>query len=156
MWTSRGPSFDYFHGWGCKAEAKFYNPNEKKLDSRTTSCFFIGYSEKSKGFKFYCLEAHTRVQETHNAMFLEDEDVSELVRDIFVFEEIKQSIESASQMDYKYVPILTRLPASNLDSDQEMDDTMVAQETQEMAEQSNTEGIQIQDQHAQVTDQLFV
>lgn len=40
MWTGRRPSCDYFNVWGCKDEASFYNPNEKKLDSRTTSCFY--------------------------------------------------------------------------------------------------------------------
>ncbi|TQD95507.1 hypothetical protein C1H46_018863 [Malus baccata] len=46
LWTRRRPSFNHFHVWGCKAEARFYNPNEGKLDSMTDSCFFIGYSEK--------------------------------------------------------------------------------------------------------------
>lgn len=70
-WTWRKPSFNHCHVWGCKAEARFYNPSEKKLDSRTTSCRFIGYSEKSKGFKFYCHRSHSHIMETHNAKFLE-------------------------------------------------------------------------------------
>ncbi|KAM1520296.1 hypothetical protein ACFX1Z_023006 [Malus domestica] len=44
---------------------------KKKLDPRTTSCRFIGYSERSKGFKFYCPNSHSRIMETHNAKFLE-------------------------------------------------------------------------------------
>ncbi|KAM1076159.1 hypothetical protein ACFX19_024122 [Malus domestica] len=50
------------------------------------SCYFIGYPEKSKGYRFYIPQGHTRIQETHNAAFLEDEDVSDLSRENFVFE----------------------------------------------------------------------
>ena len=71
-WTGRKHSFNHFHIWGCKAEARFYNPNEKKLDPRTTSCWFIGYPEKSKGFRFYCPNSSTRIMETNNAKFLEE------------------------------------------------------------------------------------
>ena len=79
MWTGKRPSFDHFHVWGCRAKARFYNPNEKKLDSKSNSCFFIGYSEKSKDFKFYYPQSHTIVQETYNAVFIEYNGVSNLV-----------------------------------------------------------------------------
>lgn len=69
-WTGR--NFNHFHVWGCKAEARFYNSIEKKLNPRTTSCTFIGYSEKSKGYKFYYSSNYLRIIETHNAKFLED------------------------------------------------------------------------------------
>lgn len=36
------------------------------------SCKFIGYSEKSTGYKFYCPNSYTRIQETHNAKFIEN------------------------------------------------------------------------------------
>ena len=53
---------------GCPAEARPYRPNEKKLDSRTISCYFIGYSERSRGYKFY--DPTTKVIfETGNARF---------------------------------------------------------------------------------------
>ncbi|RVW58917.1 Retrovirus-related Pol polyprotein from transposon TNT 1-94 [Vitis vinifera] len=34
---------------GCSSEVRIYNPQEKKLDPRTISGYFIGYAEKSKG-----------------------------------------------------------------------------------------------------------
>ena len=43
----------HLHIWGCLAEARPYRPHEKKLDLRTVSCYFIGYSERSRGYKFY-------------------------------------------------------------------------------------------------------
>jgi len=41
--------------WGFPTEVRVYNPQEKKLDSRTISGFFIGYPEKSKGIDFTVL-----------------------------------------------------------------------------------------------------
>ncbi|RVW49821.1 Retrovirus-related Pol polyprotein from transposon TNT 1-94 [Vitis vinifera] len=72
---------------GCPAEARPYKPNEKKLDSRTVSCYFVGYSERSRGFKFY--DPSTRsFFETGNAKFIEDVELSgrEPLRKV-VFEE---------------------------------------------------------------------
>jgi hypothetical protein len=37
------------------------------------SCHFIGYLEKSKGFRFYCPDKHTKFIEMRYAVFLEDE-----------------------------------------------------------------------------------
>ena len=53
LWTGRKPSLNHFRIWGCPAEVRPYKPYEKKLDSRTVSSYFIGYSERSTGYKFY-------------------------------------------------------------------------------------------------------
>ena len=37
------------------------------------SCHFIGYPERSKGYRFYCPDRHTKFIETRHAVFLEDE-----------------------------------------------------------------------------------
>jgi hypothetical protein len=37
------------------------------------SYHFIGYPEKSKGFRFYCPDRHTKYVEMRHAIFLEDE-----------------------------------------------------------------------------------
>ena len=58
---------------GGPAEAKEFNPNIRKLDPKTESCHFIGYPKKSKGFRFYCLDKHTKFAEMRHAVFLEDE-----------------------------------------------------------------------------------
>jgi len=55
LWIGQKPSLKHFHVWGCPAEARPYKPNEKKLDSRTVSSYFIGYSKRSRGYKFYDL-----------------------------------------------------------------------------------------------------
>ena len=65
------PSIRHLHIWRCPAEARPYRPNERKLDSKTLSCYFVGYAERSRGFKFY--DPTTRsFFETGNARFLED------------------------------------------------------------------------------------
>jgi hypothetical protein len=51
--TGRKPTLNYFHLWGCPAEARIFNPGQGKLDERTTSCHFIGYPDRSKGYRFY-------------------------------------------------------------------------------------------------------
>ena len=54
LWTGRKPSLRHLYIWGCQAEIRIYNPQEKKLDTRTISGYFIGYPEKSKRYMFYC------------------------------------------------------------------------------------------------------
>ena len=87
LWTNKKPSIRHLHVWGCPAKARPYKPNEKKLDSRTMSCFFVGYFERSRGFKFY--DPSTRsFFEIGNAKFIEDVELSgkEPLRKV-VFEE---------------------------------------------------------------------
>jgi len=75
LWTGKKPTLNYLHVWGCPAEAKKFNPNIGKLDPRTVSCHFIGYLEKSKGYRFYCPDRYTKFVETRHAVFLEDQMV---------------------------------------------------------------------------------
>ena len=46
------------------------------MDSRTISGYFIGYVELSKGYKFYCPSHSTRIVESKNAKFLENDLIS--------------------------------------------------------------------------------
>ena len=55
LWTRRKPSLRHLHVWGFLVEIRIYNSHEKKLNSRTTNGFFIGYLEKSKGINFTIL-----------------------------------------------------------------------------------------------------
>ena len=47
-----------------------------KLDSRSISGYFIGYPEKSKGYRFYYLNHSYRIIEMGNAKFIENGEVS--------------------------------------------------------------------------------
>ena len=64
------------HIWGCPSEVRIYNPQEKKLDPRTITGYFIGYAERSKGYRFYCPSHSTRIVESRNAKFLENDLIS--------------------------------------------------------------------------------
>ena len=77
LWTGKEPSLNYLRMWRCPAEAKVFNPNTGKLDSKIVSCHFIGYLEKSKGYRFYCPNIHTKFVETRHVVFLEDDMVKE-------------------------------------------------------------------------------
>ena len=62
--------------WGCLSKVRIYTPHEKKIDPRTLSGFFIGYAETSKGYRFYCLSPTTRIIESRNAKFLENDIIN--------------------------------------------------------------------------------
>ena len=87
LWTGRKPGLKYLHIWGCPSEARPYKPNEMKLDSKIMSSYFIGYSERSRGYKFYDPTIKS-IFETENAISFEDVEFGgrNKVRDI-VFEE---------------------------------------------------------------------
>ena len=76
LWTGRKPSLRHLYIWGCQAEIRIYNPQEKKLDTRTISGYFIGYPVKSKGYIFYCPTHSTRIVETGNVRFIENGETS--------------------------------------------------------------------------------
>ena len=76
LWKGWKPSLGHFHIWGCPVEVKVYNPQLKKLDPRTVSGYFIGYAEKSKGYKFYCPSHTPRIVEARNAKFIEGVDIN--------------------------------------------------------------------------------
>jgi len=74
LWIGREPSLNHLRVWGYPAKAKVFNLNIRKLDSKTVSCHFIGYPDKSKDYRFYCHDRHTKFVETRH-VFLEDEMV---------------------------------------------------------------------------------
>ncbi|RDX82351.1 hypothetical protein CR513_36873, partial [Mucuna pruriens] len=87
LWTGKKPSINHFHIWGCPAEARPYRPHERKLDSRIVSCYFVGYVERSRGYKFYNPTSRSFF-ETGNARILEEIEFGkeENIRNI-IFEE---------------------------------------------------------------------
>ena len=72
LWVGRKPTLNYLHVWECPSEVKIFNPQIKKLNSITISYFFIGYPERSKGFKFYCYGQGPKIIEYRNIVFLEN------------------------------------------------------------------------------------
>ena len=91
LWNGWKPSLNHVHIWGCQVEVRVYNPHERKLDPRTVSGFFIGYAEKSKGYRFYCPSYTHKVVEARNARFLEDYNTNESRSHKVVIEEVQDS-----------------------------------------------------------------
>jgi hypothetical protein len=106
LWNGRKSSINYFHVWGCPAEAKIFNPQIGKLDPKTISYHFIGYPEKSKGYRFYCPNRTTKFTDTRHAMFLEC-DVSSTPREINL-EEIQNYV--SPPMTHDYIPVIIVAP----------------------------------------------
>ena len=107
LWISKKPSIRHLHVWGCPTEARPYKSNEKKLDSRTVSCYFVGYSERSRGFKFYDPSSRSFF-ETGNAKFIEDVELSERepLRKV-VFEERNLLVFLLLQLDMVILCLMT-------------------------------------------------
>ena len=68
------------------------------------SCHFIGYSEKSKGYKFYCPNTTTRILETNKAKFIEDYETMHREEN-FAFENVPEENESSSAIILPVLPI---------------------------------------------------
>ena len=104
LWTCKKPSLKHLHIWGCLIKARPYKPHEKKLNSRTVGCYFIGYSKRSRGYKFYDPTTKS-IFEMGYARFFEDVefDGGDKDRD-FVFEEEYVDIPTAI-IDIDMAPI---------------------------------------------------
>ena len=100
--TRRKPSLRHLHAWGCPTEVRIYNPHEKKLDSRTTNVFFIGYPEKSKGYRFYSPGHSTRIVE------LEMRGSLKMVTSVGVWNHIKWKFKKLGSR-FLYPKLLLRL-----------------------------------------------
>jgi hypothetical protein len=73
LWTGRVPSLRHLRVWGSLAEAKVFNPNIVKLDPKIVTYHFIGYLDRSKGYRFYYIDKYTKFVEMRHAVFLADE-----------------------------------------------------------------------------------
>ena len=63
----------HFQVWGYKVKVRPYNPQSKKLDPKTINEYFMGYCVGSRGSRFYCKSHTTRVIESNQAIYFEDD-----------------------------------------------------------------------------------
>ena len=73
LWSQKKPNLRHFHVWSCRVEVRPCNPQLKELDLKTISMYFIGNSVGSRGSRFYCLSHTTRVIESDQAIYFEDD-----------------------------------------------------------------------------------
>ena len=76
LWKCWKLSLQHVHVWGCPSKVKVYNPQEKKLYPRTISGYFVGYAKRSKWYRFYCPFQSTRLMESRNVKFFENDLLS--------------------------------------------------------------------------------
>ena len=69
-------SLRYMCVWGCRLKWESTTHKKRKPNPRTISGYFIGYAEKSKGYRFYYPSDGTRIVELRNAKFLETDLIS--------------------------------------------------------------------------------
>ncbi|RVW82846.1 Retrovirus-related Pol polyprotein from transposon TNT 1-94 [Vitis vinifera] len=115
LWKGWKPSLRHICVWGCPSEVRVYNPQEKKLNPRTISAYFIGYAERSKGYRFYCPSHSTRIVESRNAKGLFGDrqpiiEAPQIANDNLVDQVVQDSPEIVEQ------PIEQRDPQENVDS----------------------------------------
>ena len=70
-------SLKHMHVWDSLSKVRIYNSQEKKLDLRTINGYFIGHAKRSKGYRFYCPYHITRIVESRNAKFFENDLINE-------------------------------------------------------------------------------
>jgi len=132
------PSLRHMRVWGCPSEVRIYNPQEKKLNPRTISGYFIGYAERSKGYRFYCPYHITRIVESRNAKFLENDLISEIdqTRNIVSKNDHSESQPSTSSdkliIVYNTPQVQTDVEQPIIEVPQIADDILIDQVVQEL------------------------
>ena len=126
LWIGKKSSLKHLHIWGCPIEARPYRPHEKKLDSRTVSCYFIGYSERSRGYKFYDPTTKS-IFETGNAQFFKDVEFNggDKDRDFAFEEEYVDILTAVIDIDQASIPDIVQEADPNQNNIQE---TLVPEE----------------------------
>ena len=103
--TGKKPNIRHLHVWGCPTQTRPYRPNENKLDEGTVSCYFVGYAERSQGFKFYNPTIGSFF-ETGNARFFEDVEFKgeDNIRSVGFEEEKKNNQDQVLILDVVFCP----------------------------------------------------
>jgi len=132
LWTNKKSSIKHLHIWGFLAEARPYRPHERKLDSRTISCYFVGHVERSWGYTFYNLTSRSFF-DTGNVRFLKEVEFEkeENIRNV-VFEEVPIINNHAS-----LVPIIVQNTISVIENNVQtiVDDIVPEQDNNEVLPQ---------------------
>jgi hypothetical protein len=140
--TSKKPMLNYFNIWGCPTEARIFNHGQEKLDERTTSCHFIGYHERSKGYRFYCPGRQTKFIETRHAIFLEDDMTkgSKVLREVDLQE--KRTYVPIPMVEEPYFSIPAMVPAAVVTTRGETPTANIASPSATTIEQVNSPSAQ--------------
>jgi hypothetical protein len=77
-WVGRKLSLLYLRTWGCLAKVNIPIPKKRKLGPKTVDCIFLGYAQRSIGYRFLVVKfevpdrhVHT-IMESRDATFFEN------------------------------------------------------------------------------------
>nr|XP_016485164.1 PREDICTED: uncharacterized protein LOC107805613 [Nicotiana tabacum] len=136
--AGRKPSLRHMYVWGCPAEARVYNPQEKKLDSRTVSGYIIGYLEKSKGYVFYYPNHSSKIVETNNERFIENGGVSGSVKKQSVdIKDVRVNILLPTNVPTSTQPNIISVVEKHFDNTEQHLDEMLYEETNSQISDTN-------------------
>ncbi|KAI5338098.1 hypothetical protein L3X38_017369 [Prunus dulcis] len=116
---------------------------QKKLNSKTVSCFFIGYPDRTKGYRFYSPKHNTRFVETQKAIFIEEEEGGSDDAD-FDFDEVLENKETADENQMRDVTVLPfdaleENQASPMDEERNNEEGQVTENQQIAVEEMQTD-----------------
>jgi hypothetical protein len=69
-WTGIKPNVSHLKVFGCKSLAHIPDEKINKLESKSMPCVFLGYCERTKAYRFMCLETK-RIIKSRDVVFLE-------------------------------------------------------------------------------------
>jgi hypothetical protein len=73
-WVGRNPSLSYLRTWGCLAKVNIPIPKKHKLGPKTVDCIFLGYAQRSIGYRF--LVVKSKVHDMHVDTIMESRDAT--------------------------------------------------------------------------------
>jgi hypothetical protein len=77
-WVGRKPSLSYLRTWGCLAKVNIPIPKKRKLGPKTVDCIFLGYAQRSIGYRFLVVKSEVpdmnvdTIMESRDATFFEN------------------------------------------------------------------------------------
>jgi hypothetical protein len=77
-WVGRKPSLSYLRTWGCLAKVNIPIPKKRKLGPKTVDCIFLGYAQRSIGYRFLVVKSEVpdmhvdTIMESRDAIFFEN------------------------------------------------------------------------------------
>ena len=78
MWKGNDPSYLHLRVFGCKAFMHVPKEQRLKLDSKSTSCIFVGYGDEEYSYKLFDLEKG-KVVRSRDVVFYEHEMGADLL-----------------------------------------------------------------------------
>ena len=108
-WVRRKPSLSYLRTWGCLAKVNVPIPEKRKLGPKTVDCVFLGYAQRSIGYRF--LVVKSEVPDMHVDTIMESRDATFFenmfpMKDMHSTTRISSEIftESSTSSDYSEQP----------------------------------------------------